>query len=109
MNKKESKLLKVKPFHIIISAIVFLTTSIIFAALALIIKEGEAYEIFAELFIACLCWLMPLACLVSAIVGFKSSKKQMIAYNKKNNSLIFLSIVNLLIIICSYTFIILIK
>ena len=109
MSKKESKLLKVKPFHIIISAIIFLSFSIIFAALALIIKEGEAYEIFAELFIACLCWLMPIACLISAIVGFKSSKKQMIAYNKKNKALVFLAIVNLLIIVCSYTFIFLIK
>ena len=78
--EKKSKLLNIKAYYIIIAPIIFIAIIAILSTIAIILKEGETYDVCAEMVVAFALWLMPLGDLVCALVGLKSFKKKRYAH-----------------------------
>ena len=105
--EKKSKLLNIKAYYIIIAPIIFIAIIAILSTIAIILKEGETYDVCAEMVVAFALWLMPLGDLVCALVGLKSFKKKKEQLKKTDNALLVFTIIDFILVILPIAFVIL--
>ena len=105
MQEKKSKLINIKGLYILIGPICLLLISLVLIILGLM---PDANDIFAELLMPFLLWLLPLCSFVCTLVGLKSYKAQK-KLNISNPFLLMATIFDIILIIAPIAFVVIVK